>query len=177
MSETPKALKLDKSKWGDGPWQTEPDRIEWEQHGMPCLMLRNRMGAWCGYVAVNPGHRFYGVGYSSCTKKPQCKKSKRDHYCDHTPGNLLNVHGGITYGNTCKDHICHVPKPGQPDNVFWLGFDCAHGGDVIPSMNELIPKGITCMTMRDPFGGTYKDVPYVKREVNRLAKQLLVYAK
>src|SRR5215510_304522 len=29
-------------------------------------------------------------------------------------------------------HICHTPSPGEPDNVWWLGFDCCHLGDLYP---------------------------------------------
>ena len=42
--------------WGQGPWDDEPDRVDFEHAGFPCLLLRNpRLGQWCGYVAVPPG--------------------------------------------------------------------------------------------------------------------------
>jgi hypothetical protein len=144
---------IDKTKWGRGPWQKEPDRFEWKHKGFPCLAVRHpRMGQWCGYVAVPPGHPYY--------EKP----------CDECAD--IDVHGGLTYADHCNRHICHVPAPGEPDDVWWLGFDCAHAGDVIPSMNEFIPKGITCMTVKSPFGETYKTLRYVVNEVNNLAHQL-----
>lgn len=161
--------KIDKSKWGNGPWQNEPDRIEWEKHGMPCLMLRTDMGNWCGYVAVNPGHPWHSKGYTSCTAPEICEKQKADGYCDHTPEHILDVHGGITYANQCAGHICHVPKPGKPDNVFWFGFDCAHGGDGIPGYRAVLGED-------GFFSRGYKDAAYVRTEVERLADQLKAVA-
>lgn len=169
--EIQEARKIDKSKWGDGPWQTEPDRIEFQHNGLPCLMLRTAHGGnWCGYVAVGPDHPWHSKGYTDCTAKPKCEKSKTDHYCDHTPEHLIDVHGGLTYADFCRDHICHVPKPGEPDNVKWFGFDCAHGGDGMPAMRAHL-------TNEDGFFSRgYKDVAYVRREVERLADQLKAVA-
>lgn len=41
-----------------GPWDNEPDRIAWvdPDTGYHSLMRRNRLGSWCGYIAVPPGH-------------------------------------------------------------------------------------------------------------------------
>ena len=147
-----KELLIDKSKWGPGPWQDEPDRIEWEHLGFPCLMVRTPMGNWCGYVAVPPGHPIFEKEYDSID---------------------VDVHGGLTYSAHCQGPICHVPKPGQPDNVWWFGFDCAHYMDLVPSFEPLLTTlghpHPNFMTDRS----TYRDVPYVKKEVERLAEQLL----
>jgi hypothetical protein len=72
----------------------------------------------------------------------------------------LSVHGGITYAERCAGHICHVPAPGEPDNVWWLGFDCAHSGDRVPRMDHA--RGWE----------QYRDVRYVRSEVESLASQL-----
>lgn len=198
MSEKPEARKIDKSTWGAGPWQTEPDRIEWEHVGLTCLMLRtDHMGNWCGYVAVPPGHPWHGHRYSECVMgcetvpaKPMepigkmpvpdsIQKShmerkhfscQEDYQSGHTPESIIDVHGGLTYSGLCSGHICHVPKPGQPDNVFWFGFDCAHGGDGMPGMAGHL-------TNEDNFFSRgYKDVAYVRREVEHLADQLKAIA-
>jgi len=153
------------------------------------------MGAWCGYVAVPPGHPWHGVHYNECVKgcatvepKPieqigdvpvpdsiQKAHMERKHFAcretfqsDHTPELIINVHGGLTYSDFCSGHICHVPKPGEPDNVFWFGFDCSHGGDVIPSFREFDFKAL--------MGETYKDVAYVRAQVEHLAGQLKTVA-
>lgn len=81
----------------EGPWTAEPDREEWRHSsGLACLARRGPMGAWCGYVAVPPGHR------------------------------------------------------------------CAHAFDLVPGMSDfgIRPEGV------------YRDLAYVRDEVNRLADQL-----
>lgn len=63
--------------------------------------------------------------------------------------------------------ICHLPQPGQPDEVWWLGFDCAHSGD----KSDMAYSAE--MRSRFRFGEDYyKDIGYVRREVASLAKQL-----
>ena len=48
----------------------------------------------------------------------------------------LEVHGGVTYGKACDGNqelgVCHAPKSGEPDNVWWIGFDFMHFGDRAP---------------------------------------------
>lgn len=129
-------------QWGDGPWNDEPDRVEWRAHGFPCLIVRAPLGHLCGYVGVPPEHPEY------------------DEDSDHDD---LYVHGGITYAEHCQGAICHVPAPGEPDDVLWLGFDCGHSGDISPRLAALgssWPDDI------------YRDIEYVRRETERLAEQL-----
>lgn len=139
-------------EYGEGPWSNEPDRLEFESHGLPCLMQRNRLGAWCGYVAVPPGHPMHG-----------------------TRGEGLEAHGGINYAEPCSGEICHVPKPGEPDDVWWFGFDCAHCFDRIPWMEAQMKKDKEAgvFGMPDSFlGDEYRDVDYVKNQCIELAAQL-----
>lgn len=139
-----------RSKWKSGAWGTEPDRIQWrDPTGRVCLMRRNHMGNWCGYVGVEPGHPWHGKGYGEV-----------DHP-EHVQG--VSIHGGLTYASTCDDDpvrgVCHVPQMGEADHLYWLGFDCAHGGDGTPDRR---------------LGGmnsTYRDVAYMKKEVENLAGQ------
>ncbi len=77
------------------------------------------------------------------------------------------MHGGLTFADSCQETedesrgICHVPEKGQPDNVWWFGFDCAHSGDVCPKY-DLSHSGYE----------TYKNIAYVKLECENLARQL-----
>lgn len=135
---------MNKQEWGPGPWQTEPDRIEWRTAaGLPALMVRQpNHGAWCGYVAVAPGHPAHGKSYDDVA---------------------VDVHGGLTYADACSGSVCHVPAPGEPDDVWWLGFDCVHGGDLAPGN----------VGLRLILGyGIYRDVDYVQAECESLARQL-----
>ena len=131
---------IDKSKWLRGVWDAEPDRVEWTYRGMPCLIVRVQThGGLCGYVAVPPGHPAHGKGYDDVA---------------------VDIHGGLTYARGCGGHVCHVPAEGESDDVWWLGFDCAHCDDLCPAM----PTGIDDQV--------YRDVAYVRAEVESLADQL-----
>jgi hypothetical protein len=136
--------KIDRTGWDAGPWDGEPDRVDFKSHGFPCLILRNDQGNLCGYVAVPPDHP--GIN--------------RDD---------LSVHGGVTYGSKCHGNICHVPEPGEPDDVYWIGFDCAHWRDVRPG-SEVFWRKIGIET--DDPKATYKDINYVRGECESLAAQL-----
>lgn len=150
-------IEHDKSDWGEGPWQHEPDRIQWNYAGFACLMVRSEMGHWCGYVGLPEDHPYFGEHYDQA----------------ELPG--PGVHGGLTYSDFCQGPICHVPEPGFPDRVWWLGFDCAHSGDVSPRSEALLRKhrlpSLTSV-LRFPWPNTYKDEAYVRAEVESLAEQL-----
>lgn len=149
-----------KAKLPEGLWQEEPDKIQWEdkETKLPCLIVRNNSGNLCGYVGVSEKHPLYQKAYQESED--------------------LNCHGGLTFSGFCQereDGICHKPDPGEPEKVWWLGFDCAHGGDIIPSFmtKEFMDLGIKTFTDRDPFEkNTYKDIAYVQKECAGLAKQL-----
>jgi hypothetical protein len=170
--EYPVNPEIDKSCWPPGPWDDEPDKVQWEDEatGMPCLAVRNRMGAWCGYVGVPQGHPFHGVGYDGV------RIGKGDLYeeTDYPPS-----HYELTFSGSCMEGvpeaqgICHVVEPGEDDHVWWLGFDCAHGSDLIPGM----------MRFHEEFrhdhpestvgrGETYKTLAYVKGVCAELAAWL-----
>jgi hypothetical protein len=141
------AYVVDKTGWAEGPWMQEPDRRDWRAHGLPCLALRNHHGTWCGYVGVPPGHPWYDVSYAQLD---------------------VEVHGGLTYSARCTDHICHVAAPGEPDEVFWLGFDCGHAFDYAPGIAALARE--IGLGQRWPEE-TYRDLAYVSAEIERLAEQ------
>jgi hypothetical protein len=154
---------FDKSTWGDGPWQSEPDRIEWRFSGTPrlaMLIVRNSMGALCGYVGVPPGHPWHGKQYGEVD---------------------ADVHGGLTYSDACVEggKICHVALPGEPEEVWWQGFDCGHSFDLAPGMNARLKTcGGGLGFLSDLSDGTnYRDVGYVRAEVERLALQASRVAK
>ena len=146
----------EKLAWGEGPWQSEPDKAQWidEATGLDCLIVRGPLGALCGYVGVPEGHPCHGKSYSS------------------VPDSIHEAaHCGLTFASGCSHSedpakgICHIPAPGRSDAVWWLGFDCAHAWDLKPEM-----------TRRDaqrgwlPMGDErYRDFEYVKRTCTELA--------
>jgi hypothetical protein len=150
MSDEISNWKVDKTGWREGPWLKEPDRLEWRDDatGLPCLIVRAEItGALCGYVGVPPGH-------------PAHKNVLT------MPVEALEAHGGINYASKCSGPVCHLPAPGEADEVWWLGFDCAHAWDYSPGLDAM-------SGMRLPPGGLmqYRDVEYVRREITELARQ------
>lgn len=145
---------LDKSKWHAGEWQYEPDKVQWidAATGLDCLAVRHEsLGHWCGYVGVGPEHQFHGKDYDEVG---------------------ASVHGGLTYADGCDEEgdearaVCHIPAEGRPDNVWWLGFDCAHCDDLSPGL-QAINMGVTW--------GEYRTFEYVKAECEQLALQLIAH--
>ena len=82
--ETIEYRHLDKTTWARGPWDDEPDKIQWmTQAGFPGLAVRGPLGAWCGYVGVSEGHPWFQKYYDGCEMADE----------DWWP------HGGLTYAD------------------------------------------------------------------------------
>ena len=143
-------------KWGPGPWADEPNRELWKSQGLDCLINRNAMGAWCGYVGLQKGHPYYGRTYGDL----------------ELSGIDLEIHGGLTYSEYCAGEICH-PHDENEAPVFWLGFDCAHAFDLCPSMHARRNYDLSWPKFGDgTLRERYRDIDFVKAEVESLAKQL-----
>jgi len=146
-----------------GPWDDEPDKIQWidDATGLDCLIVRNPMGALCGYVGVPPEHPLYEVGYDAAYQLAAER------------GVSLQVHGGLTFADRCEpgepiEGICHLGEHGATENPWWLGFDMAHAGDLSPGM-AWIEQNVLRLP---PIPGRYRDVSYAKGECTDLARQL-----
>lgn len=94
--------EIEREEWGSGPWTEEPDKVQWvdEATGLDCLIVRNSMGALCGYVGVPESHSLYGVDYGQCPKREACDA---DVFCDHRPDSRFSVHGGLTFADACTE--------------------------------------------------------------------------
>lgn len=166
---------IDKTDWPRGPWDDEPDKVQWadDPTGLDCLIVRNGNGALCGYVGVPPGHPWHKVGYSGHIDDVPCT----DDYCyaeGHTPEATVEVHGGLTYSDSGEgrpeaEGICHVPEPGRPEDVWWFGFDCDHAFDLAPG-HVARSRALGIPPIVDD--ATYRDLAYVKAECASLARQL-----
>lgn len=154
----------DKTTWGEGPWVDEPDKAQWTDPatGLPCLAKRNHAGAWCGYVGVPATHPLHGAHYSE----------------DQFAG--VEVHGGLTYSGACQEgpepveqRICHIPDDGEPDDVWWLGFDCAHWQDLQPAYAATMRQiGMPELLVQTPLDCQYRALDFVRAECARLAEAL-----
>lgn len=150
--ETLEYTTIDKSAWPRGPWDAEIDKRQWLDSisGLPCMIRRagKELGHWCGYVGVPADHPLHGKDGDSID---------------------VEVHGGVTFAGGCSGgdpstSICHVVSPGEADDVWWFGFDCAHYMDFLPGM-----RGRARADIGDEV---YRDQTYVIRETLNLAAQL-----
>jgi|HubBroStandDraft_5_1064220.scaffolds.fasta_scaffold125659_2 hypothetical protein len=150
-----KHTPVDRQGWPPGPWDQEGDREEWvTRAGLHAIA--NRVSHWCGYVAVPPGHPCHGKSDSWDGDEP-------------SPIQQLDVHGGVTYTNACHGEVCHVPPPGEPADVWWIGFDCGHGHDMTPTRAKYDLDSVL------PGRGKreeYRDIQYVRGQCESLAEQL-----
>lgn len=164
---------IDKTLWARGEWDNEPDKVQWmTRNGFPGLAVRGPGGHWCGYVGVPEGHPWFEVDSDYCGMY----QPKPDGYEE---GWYPDVHGGLTFSGFCREEeketgICHVPGPGEPDRVWWLGFDCAHAGDMTgmkwQAENPEVYAKLKEATRRI-CTDTYRTLEYVKGEVELLAAQ------
>lgn len=143
---------VDKAEWGPGPWQSEPDKRQWTDPdtGLPCLLVRGPGGHLCGYVGVPADHPWYEKDYDAVD---------------------VEVHGGLTFADHCSpgepEHgICHIVEPGEDDRPWWLGFGCAHLGDLSPKWAR--PHERDHSDQRD----RYRSAQYVANECASLARQV-----
>lgn len=173
----------DKSGWPDGPWKREPDKLTYTDQGtgLACMIFRNRRGVLCGYVAVDDSHPWFGVKYSQCMRAEMgedCPAPARWGGCEHRPEFLVSVHGGLSYSAFCEEAngvdqsllLCHIPAPGQPERVWWFGYDTGHALDFAPadSMWDMLPASIKEYLDFQ----VYRDLAYIKQQNASLARQL-----
>lgn len=143
-------MKVDRTGWPSGPWDSEPDEFRGKAHGLDFLCLRMPWGNWCGYVGVDSSHPAYErsewentytidqVLSGEAARLAPVQKKLND----------LNCHGGVTYTQACDV---------RGEGLWWIGFDCGHSGDFQPAC---------------PKHGVYRDLEYVKSECVKLAEQL-----
>lgn len=149
---------IDRSGWGAGPWDGEPDKVVWtdEAAGLVCMVRRHGYsGHLCGYVGVGPDHPCHGMAYGEVG---------------------VDVHGGLSFSEECDDDpvhgICHVPEPGQPDHLWWFGFDCHQSFDQAPGFDARIRKLGIEPPASELMPTRYRTVEYVRGECRMLAGQL-----
>lgn len=168
--DTPLDKELKLRWWGPGEWVDEPDFVNFNHLGINCMIRR----IYCKEGTEERPHVFGG------------------HLCGYVelPSNLIldwdesnekfDIHGGITFCET---------EQGKT----WIGFDCAHAGDIVPSMKiaeelmgEISPtyNGISDIQQelqaRFPnsiaWNDSYKTFDFVLSEVKSLAEQVKALA-
>ena len=119
-------MQIDKTKWERGPWDREPDKVDFEYQGYSCRVLRHRtLGHLCGYVGVTGGHPAYKVTYLDL--------HEQNLGWDFLRGTEL----------TFSDEL-------PESNLWWFGFDCAHSNDRTPfyTSRQATYKGVDWVMAR-----------------------------
>ena len=103
---------IDRTGWPKGEWDNEPDSAEWmdEATGLRCRIMRNFVGALCGYVEVPQSHPHFERSYEAFD---------------------VEVHGGLTFSGPIIDGT---------DPAREVGFDCAHYADYQPALVAMMAK-------------------------------------
>lgn len=142
-------MSIDKTAWGDGPWQDEPDDEQYQLDGYDCRIRRmEHTGHLNGYVRIPKEHPWFEQDYGDLP---------------------LEVHGGLTFA-------AHgwFDTPDRAAAEWWIGFDCHHLHDFAPAyalrMAALgVPDLATQITGLDT---TYKTAEYVRGEIASLVAQI-----
>ncbi|KKM83461.1 hypothetical protein LCGC14_1309210 [marine sediment metagenome] len=140
----------------------------------PCSIWETDTGHLCGYIGVPPSHPWYrqdqgllsglgGIDVHGGITLACHEKSSRMPSAEYRAAMLKAPTGGpypklewVDVPN--KDNASWPHDTGQ--DVWWIGFDCAHLYDLVPS---------------NPHpGDVYRDEHYVRNELEGLARQAAV---
>lgn len=142
---------LNKKNFPPGHWMAEPDLCQWENYGLVCLTIRDmKLGMWRGFVALTQDHIGFGKPLEELILEPW--------------GLNLQVHGGVSVSGKLPSKYKDFNK-----DKWWIGFECGHGEDLLPLVKLDSNDPIDASIMDNQ---SYKDIHFVRRETNRLAKQL-----
>lgn len=133
----------------EGAWSQEPDKVVWidEVTKLDCMLLRNDLGTWCGYVGVPETHPYFGL---------DCKRVE------------FAFEREIDFSSTCKvgasedeKVVCHC-RTYEHGETWWFGFNLASCWDYIPILTHQVA------TTQD-----YRDINYARTLVESLSLALL----
>lgn len=146
---------------GDDPWNNEENKYSFYYKGCLCLILRNHLGALCGYVGVNSTNVFYQT---------------------EPPMDLI-VYGNITYAGYGDTEPIGSPWFQRPiadaegKTLWWVGFTCSYSDDFCPALAENIkhrvaPDAPYLPASMGGVAGEYKDIFFVINELVNLVDQI-----
>lgn len=149
----PQQYTAPREHWGRGAWEDEPDLVEWAGQGdNRCIIRRNSMfGVFCGYLGVPPGHRWHGVPYEQL---------------EH-----VQVHGQLTF--SAPRSPSPYARQNDPQDLWWLGFDCGHGLDYSPALMVAYRDLRGYDGLPGPLRPRYRDLAFVLGDVFDLEAQAL----
>lgn len=157
-------------------WETEPSFRKFLHNGVRCAVVRHpTLLSLCGYVRV-PRGPLWEVLRRAVRIRPEANASffkdsrlgRRSEASSRGANHFLlrdvRTHGGLTFAGFNPRF-----KGGRVLRGLWVGFDCAHYGDLIPQLLTLsCLKGFQYLYSAD----TYRDMPFVEDNCRSLAEQL-----
>lgn len=159
--------------WGVGEWAEEPDFVDFIHNGIECRIIRMAAkdgpkgdhifgGYLCGYIKVPKDNIHYAKSYDDIH---------------------IDVHYGLTYGAVDEENSIYLTQDGH-----WIGFDCGHSGDLIPSMEMLFTTRPEMIEIRKNkkdrlaklginsifFDSNYRNMNFCIQECKSMAEQILL---
>lgn len=127
---------------GYGEWIEEPDEVIFPYKNTLCKISRFIIEVEPSLGGMFGGHL---CGYV---------KVPKNHLWYEKPYNEIEcfIHGGLT-----------VSKQGT-NTHYWVGFDCAHPGDLVPSLKKIFQKMFA--------NSVYRNIDYVMQECKNLVDQM-----
>lgn len=149
--------------WGYGEWVEEAEEIKFKYDDYECKVIR---------IAIeeqySKDYHVFGGHLCGYVRIPSDHPYHYKTYEDMS----IDCHGGLTYG---KCHCGH-----------WIGFDCAHCGDYVPS-TEFMKKTNDCLKMLNKmllipkehrkfslFNPVYRNIEYCVTECVYIVSQLKI---
>lgn len=149
--------------WGEGEWVNEPDLVSFEHMGIQCKVLR--MGD-----AKEPFDKYFHV-FGGYLNGYVAIPSDHPYYQKKYEDMDIECHQGLTFGKYSDAH--------------WIGFDCAHSGDYVPSTehwmqecrdrDEVLKKR---SNLHDSpiFKQIYRNIQFCIDQCKHIAEQLILIA-
>ncbi len=109
--------------WGEGEWVDEEDTVEFYYKDYKCRVVR------CAALEGALLNKVFGGHLCGYVQLHETEETSVEFDYD--------VHGGITY------------QQKEDDGLIWVGFDCAHSFDFIPSMEFMYKTDPNFMKIRE----------------------------
>jgi hypothetical protein len=145
----------DKKNWGNGPWQNEPDREEFEYRNYRCSIKRHPLGHLCGYVTIG---------------------AEEVKLLDEDDREDFQVHGGITYNKENKEDgtVTIGFDCAHSSDILPSINSCNRNLDIIcyhfPDLYYLLKIKEAFLL---EFKPTYKNIEFVRNELHKLVDQII----
>jgi hypothetical protein len=145
----------DKTDFPPGIWKTrEPDFCSWWRYTYPCLAIRDmKLGFWSGYVGVPKEHPAYGKDLPKLLEEKWFLQMEMPHE-------------GICLSGKLSKYKKYS------EGYWFLGWATLSTTDLLP----LMPEKLETDKNKVVEIKTYKDIHFVRRETNLLAKELFAVA-